>query len=187
MRADRGMTNAALVAVIAVLLAAALAAWLVFAMRDRGPGDDQLATTGADQEQLATPATGTEPSALDSSSSPGAGSGQGEGGGSASATPAAGSARALPRLLDLGAGTCVPCKMMAPILEEMKTTFAGKLDVVVIDIRKDTTAPKQYGISVIPTQIFFDASGKELFRHQGFFSREDILAKWKELGVELDG
>ena len=46
-------------------------------------------------------------------------------------------------------------------------------------------AGKQYGIEVIPTQIFYDATGKELFRHIGFFAKEDILAKWKELGVEL--
>ena len=94
---------------------------------------------------------------------------------------------ARPRLVDLGAGTCVPCKMMAPILEELRETYKSKLEVVFIDVRQDNAAAKKYGISVIPTQIFYDASGKELFRHQGFFSREDILAKWKELGVELDG
>jgi thioredoxin 1 len=38
---------------------------------------------------------------------------------------------------------------------------------------------------VIPTQIFYDADGRDLFRHVGFFAKEDILAKWKELGVEL--
>lgn len=46
---------------------------------------------------------------------------------------------------------------------------------------------KAYGIEVIPTQIFFNAEGKELFRHVGFFGREDILSKWKEFGVELSG
>jgi thioredoxin 1 len=181
------MTKAALLAVVSVLLVAAVGTWIVLAARDRGPGDEQLATTGAGDEQLATPAAGTEPGAADGSSSLGAGAVEGKDVGSASATPAAGDAKALPRLVDLGAGTCVPCKMMAPILEEMKTTFAGKLDVVFIDVRKDNTAAQKYGIQVIPTQIFFDASGKELFRHQGFFSREDILAKWKELGVELHG
>jgi len=40
-------------------------------------------------------------------------------------------------------------------------------------------------VEMIPTQIFLDASGKELFRHTGFFGKEDILAKWKELGVDL--
>ena len=92
---------------------------------------------------------------------------------------------ALPKLVDLGAGTCIPCKMMAPILEELKKEYAGNLQVDFIDVREESGAAAAYGIMVIPTQIFFDASGKELFRHEGFISKEDILAKWKELGVEL--
>ena len=91
----------------------------------------------------------------------------------------------LPKLLDLGASTCIPCKMMAPILEELKKEYAGKLEVEFIDVWKNPDAGKQYDIEIIPTQIFFDAGGKELFRHVGFFAKEDILAKWKELGVEL--
>ena len=97
-------------------------------------------------------------------------------------TPAA-SAAALPRLVDLGADKCIPCKKMAPILEQLKKDYAGRLDVEFIDVWKNEGAGKQYGVEMIPTQIFFDAGGKELFRHVGFFSREDILAKWKELGV----
>jgi thioredoxin 1 len=101
----------------------------------------------------------------------------------APATPPA--KQGLPKLLDLGAGKCIPCKMMAPILEEMKTDYAGTLDVEFIDVWKNPDAAKQYGIEVIPTQIFYDATGKELFRHIGFFAKADILAKWKELGVDL--
>jgi thioredoxin 1 len=93
--------------------------------------------------------------------------------------------RKLPRLVDLGADKCIPCKMMAPILEEMKKDYAETINVEFIDVWKNPDKAKEYGITVIPTQIFFDASGKELFRHEGFFSKEDILAKWKELGVEL--
>ena len=93
--------------------------------------------------------------------------------------------KALPKLLDLGAGKCIPCKMMAPILEEMKKEYAGTLEVEFIDVWKNPDAGKQYGIEVIPTQIFYDATGKELFRHIGFYAKADILAKWKELGVNL--
>lgn len=93
--------------------------------------------------------------------------------------------KTLPRLVDLGATQCIPCKMMAPILEGLKKTHAGKLDVVFIDVWEHTEAGQEYGVDRIPTQIFFDAQGKELFRHEGFFSREDILAKWKEFGVDL--
>ena len=91
----------------------------------------------------------------------------------------------LPKLLDLGAGKCIPCKMMAPILEELKKEHAGKLEVEFIDVWKNPDAARQYGIEVIPTQIFYDTTGKELFRHIGFFAKKDVLAKWKELGVEL--
>jgi thioredoxin 1 len=92
---------------------------------------------------------------------------------------------ALPRLVDLGADKCIPCKLMAPILEELKKEYAGKLEVAFIDVWKNPDAGKKYGINMIPTQIFYGANGRELFRHEGFFSREDILKKWKELGVEF--
>ena len=91
----------------------------------------------------------------------------------------------LPRLVDLGAGKCTSCKMMTSVLDELKTTYAGKLEVVFIDVWENKQAGEQYGIRMIPTQIFYDAEGSELFRHEGFFSREDILAKWSELGVPL--
>ncbi len=94
-------------------------------------------------------------------------------------------ASGLPRLVDLGADKCIPCKMMAPIIEELKEQYKGRLDVVFLDVWKNPNVGTQYGIQVIPTQIFYDAAGKELFRHEGFFSKEDILAKWKEFGVDL--
>ncbi len=94
-------------------------------------------------------------------------------------------AKALPFLLDLGAGKCIPCKMMAPILEELKKEYAGSLKVEVIDVEENPDIAEKYQVRIIPTQIFFDAAGKELFRHEGFYSKEDILEKWKELGVQL--
>jgi len=97
-----------------------------------------------------------------------------------------GSSLPLPKLVDLGAGKCIPCKMMAPILEDLKKEYKGKFDVVFIDVWENPGAGKKYGIKIIPTQIFYDAAGKELFRHEGLFSKEDILKKWKELGIELD-
>ncbi len=73
------------------------------------------------------------------------------------------------------------------MLEELKKEYAGRLDVEFIDVWENPDAGKPYGIEVIPTQIFYDANGKELFRHVGFFAKDDILAKWKELGVDLKG
>jgi thioredoxin len=91
----------------------------------------------------------------------------------------------LPKLLDLGADKCVPCRMMFPVLDDLKKEYAGRLNVEFIDVWKNPDAAKQYGVEVIPTQILYSADGKELFRHEGFFAKEDILAKWKELGVSF--
>ncbi len=91
----------------------------------------------------------------------------------------------LPKLVDLGADKCIPCKAMAPILKDLKAEYAGRMDVEFIDVWKNPEPGKAYKIKMIPTQIFFDASGKERFRHVGFYGKEDILGKWKELGLEL--
>jgi thioredoxin 1 len=103
-----------------------------------------------------------------------------------SAQPAAGS---LPALIDLGAKTCIPCKMMAPILEDLKTSLAGRLDVRFIDVSIPENRPvaEQYKIQLIPTQVFLAADGKELWRHEGFLGKDEILAKWKELGHDFAG
>ncbi|MDD3716543.1 MAG: thioredoxin family protein [Candidatus Marinimicrobia bacterium] len=97
------------------------------------------------------------------------------------------SPKPLPKLLDLGADKCIPCKEMAPILEELKKEYAGVLEVEFIDVWKpeNQQAAVKYGIRSIPTQIFFDPEGKELWRHVGFISKDDILKKWKELGYPL--
>jgi thioredoxin 1 len=104
---------------------------------------------------------------------------------SAAVAPVAQKPASLPRLLDLGSTSCIPCKMMAPILEGIKKEQADRLEVTFVDVRTDPAVGQRYGIHLIPTQIFLDAMGKELWRHEGFMSKEEILAKWKELGVEL--
>ena len=91
----------------------------------------------------------------------------------------------LPRLIDLGADKCIPCKLMAPVLAELAKEYAGQLDVLFIDVWKNPEEGPHYGISIIPTQIFFDSQGKELYRHVGFFAKQDILAKWADLGVKF--
>jgi len=91
----------------------------------------------------------------------------------------------IPRLVDLGADQCIPCKMMAPILADLKRDYAGRMDVEFIDVWKNPDAGERYGVKIIPTQIFYSASGEELRRRTGFIGREDILAIWEELGVSL--
>jgi thioredoxin 1 len=88
----------------------------------------------------------------------------------------------LPKMIDLGADKCIPCKKMAPMLVALREDFTGQFDVVFIDVWKNRQAAVPYGIKLIPTQIFFDEDGKELFRHQGFYSRADILGTWARLG-----
>lgn len=92
----------------------------------------------------------------------------------------------LPRLVDLGAKKCIPCKQMVPVLAALTTEYAGRLEVVFIDVWENRAAGKDYGLRLIPTQIFYDAAGKELFRHEGYWSKEAILAKFKELGISLN-
>ncbi len=105
---------------------------------------------------------------------------------SAHAAPApAAQERKLPRLVDLGAKKCIPCKMMMPILDELAKEFQGKLAVEFIDVWQNPDAGDKYGIQSIPTQIFYDAEGKEFFRHEGFFPKEDILAKFREKGYRF--
>jgi thioredoxin 1 len=92
----------------------------------------------------------------------------------------------LPRLVDLGAKKCIPCKQMVPVLAALTTEYAGRLEVVFIDVWENRAAGKDYGLRLIPTQIFYDAAGRELFRHEGYWSKEAILAKFKELGISLN-
>ncbi len=92
----------------------------------------------------------------------------------------------LPRLVDLGAGRCIPCRRMAPILEALKVDYAGAVDVQFLDVWQDPDAGRPYGIRLIPTQIFFDRAGRERFRHEGFFAREEIERIFRDsLGVAL--
>lgn len=93
----------------------------------------------------------------------------------------------LPRMIDLGAGKCVPCKLMKPILDELRQEYKNSFEVIFIDVWENPDEAKKYNIKMIPTQIFYDASGKELFRHEGFYSKEDILGKWKELKITFEG
>ena len=87
-----------------------------------------------------------------------------------------------PVLLELGSHSCIPCKKMMPILNELSTQ-QSEFTVSFVDVWQAEGKSEQYGIKSIPTQLFFDKDGKELFRHVGFYPKEDILAKWKEFGI----
>jgi len=91
----------------------------------------------------------------------------------------------LPKLVDLGSTTCVPCKMMVSVLDGLSSGYKGKLSVEFINISEDREAADRYHVRAIPTQVFIDASGKEVFRHEGYYPKEDILAAFKEHGIDL--
>ena len=87
-------------------------------------------------------------------------------------------------MIDLGAKTCIPCKMMVPILEKIEKAYQHKAAIVFIDVWKNRAQAGRFGIRAIPTQVFFDPEGKEVSRHVGFMSEKEIVAQLKKMGVE---
>ncbi len=88
-------------------------------------------------------------------------------------------------MIDLGAKKCIPCKMMAPILEKMDRVYQGMADIAFIDVWKHGEQARRFQVKAIPTQIFFDANGKEVYRHVGFLGEKDIIARFAMMGVIL--
>ena len=91
----------------------------------------------------------------------------------------------LPQFLNFGADRCIPCKQMVPVREAMAAEYAGQLRVGFIDVWADRNASRAYGVRVIPTQLILDAEGRELFRHEGYWPKEQVLAQFAALGIEL--
>lgn len=89
-----------------------------------------------------------------------------------------------PTLVDFGARSCIPCKKMAPILEQLEKEYRGRANVIFIDVWKDNKVAVPYRVQMIPTQIFFDAKGKEAGRHIGFMDRQPIIDTFTKLGVK---
>jgi thioredoxin 1 len=87
-------------------------------------------------------------------------------------------------MIDLGATACIPCKLMAPILVKLEKEYAGRAAVVFFDVWKDQAPARRFGIRVIPTQIFFDKDGKEVYRHEGMLSEDEIVRRLKDMGVK---
>ena len=86
-------------------------------------------------------------------------------------------------MIDLGAKKCIPCKMMAPIMEKMEKVYKGKAVIAFIDVWEHREPIYRFGIRTIPTQIFFDKHGKEVYRHVGFLAEKDIVAQLEKMGV----
>ncbi len=107
----------------------------------------------------------------------------------AGCTPGSAAATEIPvkgmvTMVDLGARKCIPCKMMAPILVKLEKEFAGKAAIVFVDVWEDQTPARRFSIRAIPTQIFFDAQGREVYRHVGFMSEAAIVEQLGTMGVK---
>jgi len=89
-----------------------------------------------------------------------------------------------PTIVDFGADGCQPCELMVPILASLTNDYAGKANVLFVHVRKEPVLAARYGIDVIPVQAFFDKDGKEVFRHTGFYPKDQIVAKLAEMGAK---
>lgn len=105
-----------------------------------------------------------------------------------SAEPASGPPEApvkgMVTMVDIGAKECVPCKMMAPIMEELEKEYKGRAAILFIDVWKYRDQAQKYRIRAIPSQIFYDRDGKEVKRHEGFMDKKSIVAELQKLGVK---
>ncbi|MVX66324.1 thioredoxin [Clostridium chromiireducens] len=111
-----------------------------------------------------------------------------------------------PMIIDFGSDSCIPCKEMKPVLEELNKELKGIVIVKFVDVWKNTNVAKNLPLKVIPTQFFFDKNGKpyvpkdnesgftmysdkttgeHLFTvHEGGMDKDSILKVLKEMGVE---
>lgn len=105
--------------------------------------------------------------------------------GSTCSIPPPGMGKELPRLEEIGNTTDKACRMMSPILDEISSEYKDRLAVEFIDISNNSRAAERYNVRKVPTQIFRDESGCEFARHEGFLAKKDILARFKEHGIDL--
>ncbi|MFC1940186.1 thioredoxin family protein [Chloroflexota bacterium] len=89
-----------------------------------------------------------------------------------------------PTLAEFGRGVCIPCKEMKPILEDLSVEYKGELNVVIVEVDDNVDLTRQFGIMMIPTQIFLDSEGEEVFRHIGFYPKEEIIAQLEKMRIE---
>jgi peptidylprolyl isomerase len=89
-----------------------------------------------------------------------------------------------PTLAEFGRGTCIPCKEMKPILEDLAVQYKGRLNVSIVSVDDYSQLTSYYKVMAIPTQIGFDSNGKEVFRHVGFWAKDQIISQLDKLGVK---
>ena len=87
--------------------------------------------------------------------------------------------------VELGSVNCIPCRMMQPVMQEVEKKYPGQVKIVFHDVWTDQGRAEgaKFRIRVIPTQVFLDKNGKEYYRHEGFFSFEEVDKILKQQGV----
>jgi thioredoxin 1 len=88
-----------------------------------------------------------------------------------------------PVLVDFGANSCMPCRQIRPILKELEKEYTGKASILIIDVYKYQDLAREHRVQLIPTLIFFDKAGKEVFRHVGAWDKDSLVGKLKEAGA----
>lgn len=83
-------------------------------------------------------------------------------------------AKGMVTMVDLGAKSCIPCKMMMPVMDAVEKEYEGKAAIIFIDVWENPDQSKKYSLRAIPTQIFYDKDGKEVYRHEGYFDKKAI-------------
>jgi thioredoxin 1 len=86
-------------------------------------------------------------------------------------------------MLEIGSVGCIPCEKMRPIMKKLLDNYKGKLEVIFVDIKVDRKTASKFGVYMIPTQVFLDKTGREFYRHIGFFPYEDIVPVLKKAGL----
>lgn len=86
-------------------------------------------------------------------------------------------------MLELGSVGCIPCEQMKPVMQKLRDTYKGKLEVIFIDVRRDNRTGRRFGVHAIPTQVFLDTKGREFHRHIGYYSYEEISSMLKKAGI----
>ena len=87
-------------------------------------------------------------------------------------------------MVDFGAPFCAPCKAMAPFLEKLEKEYKDRAAIVVLDVGKSPELCERFGITELPTQVFYNKEGKEILRHTGFMKEEAIVKQLKKMGVK---
>ena len=88
--------------------------------------------------------------------------------------------------IELGSVRCIPCRKMEAVLEKVRKEYPNDVKVIFYDVWTEAGKPfaKQYGVKTIPTQVFLDETGKEYFRHVGYFPEKDLIKILKQKGVK---